>query len=485
MAERTSIFSFISILLGIIIVTLVYAIAPSSAAPSALRDQKEVLPHALSAPLHVMLQAVPTSTAVPRSFPSVVIISPKNNEIFAQGQPVTVSSRSFDPQGIARVDLVANGKVVATQLNPQPEPNQALLVSQFWLPDILGNQIIQVVAYNTAGVAGESDFAFVQVMTLTPTIMPEPILTSTPTPTPTPAQPYVTVTSASALRVRKGPSTQYEQVGYLLRGQSAVVTGRADVGLGTWWQIQFPAAPNSLGWVSGSPDYTTAYYTENVPVVVPPSLPTPTPTPPPPPPPPAASIDFGADRTEVRRGECVTFFWNVFGVRAVYFQGEGVAGENQSRRECPSNDRTYSLRVERMNGTVDTRYIGIDVRSDGTGFNTTTIRRDAKIDFDNGAQQSSRDNEFRWTFRGDHPVFEKVDDDDDDIRLVALERDDTDEFDRLSEDTCRWYLERENKRRITIEPDLMVCFSTDKDRTGKLRFTGGNPDELVMQWHVW
>ncbi|MCL4298271.1 MAG: SH3 domain-containing protein [Anaerolineae bacterium] len=478
MAERISKFSFISILLGIIIATLAYTVAPSSAAPPALRTQKEVLPPALPAPLPVRLQTAPTATLPPRSFPTVVIISPKNNEIFEQGQPITVSSRSFDPQGIARVDLVANGRVVATQLNPQPEPNQALLVSQFWLPDILGNQVVQVVAYNTAGAAGKSEFTFVQVVTFTPTVTPEPTLTATPAPTPTPAQPLVTVTGVSALRVRQGPSTQYGQVGYLLQGQSAVVTGRADIGLGTWWQIRFPGAPNGLGWVSGSPTYATAYNTENVPFVTPPPLPTPTPTP-------MASIDFRVDRTEVRRGECVTFFWNVFGVRAVYFQGEGVIGENQNRRECPSNDKTYSLRVERADGTVDTRYIGIDVRGDGTGFNTTTIHREAKIDFDNSAQQSGRDNEFRWTFRGDRPVFEKVDDDDDDIRLVALERDDVDEFDRLSEDTCRWYLEREDKRRITIEPDLIVCFSTDKDRTGKLRFTGGNPEELVMQWHVW
>jgi hypothetical protein len=478
MAERKSTFSFISIFLGMIIVTLVYAIAPTSAAPPAFNDQEEVLPNALSAPLPVMLQAAPTPTAAPRSFPSVVIISPKNNEIFDQGQPITVSSRSVDPQGIARVDLVANGKVVATQLNPQPEPNQALLVSQFWLPDIVGNQVIQVVAYNTAGVAGKSDFVFVQAVTLTPSVTPEPTLTPTPRPTPTPAQPVVTVTSVSALRVRQGPSTQYEQVGYLLQGQSAVITGRADIGLGTWWQIRFPAAPNGLGWISGSPTYATAYNTENVPVVIPPSLPTPTPTP-------VASIDFWVDRTEIRRGECVTFFWNVFGVRAVYFQGEGVVGENQSRRECPSNDRTYSLRVERMDGTVDTRYIGIDVRGDGTGFNTATVRREAKIDFDNGARSSDRDNEFLWNFRGDRPVFEKVDDDDEDITLVALERGDTDEFDRLGEDTCRWYLNRQDKRRITIERDLMVCFATDKDRTGKLRFTGGNPEELIIQWHVW
>lgn len=473
MAVRTGAIPFISVLIVIVVASLLWGVTPSSAAP-------------LPAPLPMtLLQNPQTSTPTPRSFPSVVIISPKNNEIFGQDQPITVSSKSVDPQGIARVDLIVNGKVAATQLNPQPEPNQALLVSQFWLPDIVGNQVIQVVTYNTAGVAGKSDFVFVQVVPRPPTVTPEPSLTSTPTPTPTQTQPYLIVTSVNALRVRKGPITQYEQVGYLLRGQSALITGRADIGQGTWWQIRFPAAPNGLGWVSGNSGYVAAYNTENVPIVIPPPLPTLTPTPLPPLPPPMASIDFRVDRIEIRRGECVTFFWNVVGVRAVYFQGEGVPGENQSRRECPSNDKTYSLRVERTDSTVDIRYMRIDVRGDGTGFNTTTIHRDAKIDFDNGAQSSSRDNEFRWTSKGDRPVFEKVDDDDKDVKLVPLEPDDADEFDRLSEDTCRWYLEREDRRRMTIESDLIVCFTTDKDRTGKLRFTGGNPEELVIQWHVW
>lgn len=480
MAKHTRGHPFILILMGIVVVTLLYRVTPSSAAPPpALFLQRDIFVSARPAPQRILLQNGPTPAPTPQNFPSAVIISPKSNERFDQGQPITVSSRSFDPQGIARVDLLANGKVVATQLNPQPEPNQALLVSQFWQPDIVGNQIIQVVAYNTAGVAGESAFVFVQVTAASPTLAP------TPTPTLTPAQPYVTVNSFSALRVRQGPSTQYGQVGYLLQGQSAVITGRANIGPGTWWQIQFPAAPNGLGWISGSPDYSTAYYTENVPLVIPPPLPTPTPTPLPPPPPPLARIDFQVDRTDIRRGDCVTFFWNVVGVRAVYFQGEGVAGENQNRRECPRDDKTYSLRVERTDGTVDTRYLYVDVRGSGTGFNTTTIRRDAKIDFDNGAESSRRDNEFRWTFQGDRPVFEKVDDDDEDIVLVPLEPGDTDEFDRLDEDTCRWYLDRQDKRRITIERDLMVCFATDKDRTGKLRFTDGNPDELTLQWYVW
>lgn len=414
------------------------------------------------------------STATPslQTIPSVIIISPSTNDKFEAGQPITVVSKSVDPQGVARVELKANGQMVAQQSNPQPQPNQALLVSQFWTPTLIGNQVIQVVAYNTAGVAGESEFIFVQVVSAAPTA------------TPTPNNPTVTVTGVEALRVRQGPSTAYGQLGYLLKEQTAVITGRNGVGTELWWQIQYPSSPTGFGWISGSPTYVTAYFTDNVPVVVPPPLPTPAPTPTPPPPPPVQS-DFWVDRTSIRRGECVTFYWNVSGVRAVYFQDKGVAGENQSRQECPRDDQTFHLRVERTDGTVKDKYIQISVRGDGTGFDTITVQREAKMDFDNGGRESKRDNEFRWKFDGDRPVFEKVDDDDDDVRLVPLESGNNEEFDELSRDTCRWYLDRDDDRRITINFNLLVCFTTDKDRVGKLRFTGGNREEAIIQWHVW
>jgi hypothetical protein len=175
----------------------------------------------------------------------------------------------------------------------------------------------------------------------------------------------------------------------------------------------------------------------------------------------------------------------VTGVRAVYFQGQGVAGENQSRRECPRDDETYHLRIERTDGSTDNKYIQIKVSGDGSGFDTITVPRDTKMDFDNGGRKSSRDNEFRWNFEGNRPIFERIDDGDKDVGLVALEVGDSEEFDELSRDTCRWYLDRDDDRKITIYLNLIVCFSTDKNKVGKLRFTGGNPDELVIQWHMW
>jgi hypothetical protein len=424
-------------------------------------------------PVHV--QSTSTLTPAIQSIPSVVIISPLADQEFMFGQLIPVVSRSADPQGIARVELMINGKLVARISNLKPQTNQTLTTSLMWLPQIVGNQVVQVIAYNAADAAGESEFVFARVLPATPTPSP-----ASPTPTPTPTYPYVVITSADSLRVRSGPGTQYESLGYLLPQQEARITGRSTSSVDLWWQIKFPLGTERLGWISGNPQFSTAYYTENVPIVAapPPPIPTATPTP-------SSGIDFRVDRTEIQRGECVTFSWNVFGVQAVYFQGKGVSGDNQSRRECPQDSTIYSLRVERADGSDDTRSIQIKVSSNDTSYNTTTVPREDKIDFDNGAQPSAKDNDFFWYFNGDQPIFEKVDAQESDIKLAAFQQGNIDDLNGLSKDSCRGYLEQQDRPRVNISLNLIVCFSTDKERIGKLRFTGGSSEELVIQWHLW
>lgn len=84
------------------------------------------------------------------------------------------------------------------------------------------------------------------------------------------------------------------------------------------------------------------------------------------PPPPPFTINFWADRTEIRRGECTTLRWDVQGVRAVYYQDQGVAGVS-SNQECPGSDRTYRLRVVRVDGVEERREVFVRVIQDGGG----------------------------------------------------------------------------------------------------------------------
>lgn len=89
--------------------------------------------------------------------------------------------------------------------------------------------------------------------------------------------------------------------------------------------------------------------------------------PPPPAPPPGPLARFSADRTQIQAGERVLISWAVEGVREVYFyaQGEswqshGVAG-NAQREVHPAAATTYELRVVKLDGSVETQQIHIQV----------------------------------------------------------------------------------------------------------------------------
>lgn len=469
-------FSRFPLLMGLwaVIGLAVWGIASTVTPVSATETRPTESPRLAALP--AQLQSTPTSTATVHSIPSVIIVSPADDQTFTFGELIPVVSKSADPQGITRLDLRVNNKLTARISNMKPQTNQTRTASLVWQPEIVGSQVLQVIAYNAAGITGESELVFVQILPA-PTATPAP--TPTATSTPTPAYPYVVITSADSLRVRSGPGTEYDSLGSLLPQQQARITGRNGLGADLWWQINFPLGTEGVGWIFGDPQYAVAHHTDNVPVVEAPPLPTPTASPTP-----SSGIDFRVDRTEIQQGECVTFTWNVYGVQAVYFQGKGVPGDNQSRRECPPKSTTYSLRVDRADGTTETQDIQINVSDPNASYVTTTARREAKIDFDNGAQSSEQDNEFFWYFDGDRPVFEKADDDND-LKLAALQPGSLDEFQSLNQDTCRSVLEQQDQFNITISLNLMVCFSTGEERMGKLRFTGGNRDELIMQWHLW
>lgn len=77
---------------------------------------------------------------------------------------------------------------------------------------------------------------------------------------------------------------------------------------------------------------------------------------------------FSVDRTEIQRGECVTFRWHVEGVKAVYFfregdgwQGHGVVGIGE-QQVCPSQTCTYRLRVIKRDDSAEVHKIGIEVK---------------------------------------------------------------------------------------------------------------------------
>ena len=196
-------------------------------------------------------------------------------------------------------------------------------------------------------------------------------------PAPEPRTPTGTVSGANVLNIRSGPGTNFPVIGAARNGDSGTIVGRSQDG--RWWVVDAPSLRGGVGWVSA--DFVTATDADDVPVVPsPPPPPTPTRVPPPtarpptatpvrptPVPPPGAKISFGADRTQINRGECATLNWDVHNVRGVWVYPQGSdfnafprTGQG-NERVCPAATTTYEMRVKLNDGSTQFRQVTINV----------------------------------------------------------------------------------------------------------------------------
>ena len=97
-----------------------------------------------------------TARAMP-SPPQVSITSTYPEGVVSADQPVVVFGQARDPEGIAEVQLWVNGRMVASQTNPDPGSDLAFNVSQSWIPTGAGNYLVLLRALDSKGGAGQSD----------------------------------------------------------------------------------------------------------------------------------------------------------------------------------------------------------------------------------------------------------------------------------------------------------------------------------------
>lgn len=447
------------------------------------------------------------------SQPFVVISFPQPGQEFAQGQPVNIQYEATDAQGISRVELIVDDQIVSAN-EYIPQPGSVFVAKITWIPDEPGAHALQVRAYNPANTANESDSIVVQVSpvataaisespTMTPTSTPaQPTASPTYTPTqrrpsstsdiipsptlpaatPTPDYAYLIVQVEPGLNVHKGPSTRYDRLGSLRPGDMVEIRGQNDIGAGRWWQIRYDSAPNGVGWVSSSADYSESFNTGNVAIVAAPPTPappTPTFTPTPVPVVQQTTIEFGTDRPEINRGECATVFWNVTNAKEVYYRGQGVPGENQGRLECPTLTEYYELRVVRPGGEIESRTIKIDVI--GSGNRSLEMDLGESVDFDEDGEVSKNGDDFIWEEDDDEKVFRKWDNDDD-LKLVPVG---PFGLDMIAREDCQWALDNlDDTDEIKPFAGLAACFRTDERRIGKLRFEDTD-DDADIEWALW
>ena len=191
----------------------------------------------------IVILTVSLACAVPRlggddpsvaegSGPLVTLSSPNAGQKLEPGSEVKVQSTSIDTTaGIVRVELLIDNQVIWVDANPQPQPNTPYIISQPWTPDISGSHVIQVRAYNTDNLPGQSEALVVQVVAVaqaaasaqatddelppaddgpeisTPTNTPSPIVEATASPTATPLPPPVTPTATTTPTITPTPTS--------------------------------------------------------------------------------------------------------------------------------------------------------------------------------------------------------------------------------------------------------------------------------------
>lgn len=88
---------------------------------------------------------------------------------------------------------------------------------------------------------------------------------------------------------------------------------------------------------------------------------TPTPTPTTYVPPLPAEISFWADSESIRAGDCTHIRWHVANVSAYWVDGEGKTGSDGSKKVCPCEDKTYTLRVRKTDGSEQSFHVTVHV----------------------------------------------------------------------------------------------------------------------------
>lgn len=178
---------------------------------------------------------------------------------------------------------------------------------------------------------------------------------------PVPAQPDAIVIARQQLNVRTNPGEGAPLITSVPRDTPLDIVGRYYDN--SWLQVMIP--DGRVGWVYARLVQINIGL-DTVPVVNVTFInPTPTATYTPTPPPVTATpvpvvISFGVDQTTITAGECVTLTWYVEGIKAVFYQGEGVVGAG-SREECPTETTTYKLTVTKMDDTIEERSITVTV----------------------------------------------------------------------------------------------------------------------------
>jgi len=440
--------------------------------------------------------------------PQAVITAPANNSQVRVNRPVTIQSTATDAGGITRVELWVSGQKTDEAVSPAAQGQPTLTASFQWTPPAPGSYTLEIRAFNNKDVMGSP--ALITINALPGTESPA----LTPTATPTSAPPTATMPTApliitkTDLNVRAGPGLVYDILGLLTADTEATLLGRSDDS--EWWQIAFSGAANGVGWVSANPAYADAFNSDDLPVIpapppptatptetaTPTATPTPTVTPVPATQTPTPTrtptqttetvvIQFEVSPTTIEGGECVDINWNISGVNAIYYEGEGVTGSGTAV-DCPKETKTYRVRIILKDNTEQIEERTVTVVNPILSSGTRSLEPNQTIDLDQGDVPGD---DFIWNVADGIRKFEIQGS----VQLAPMP--DISDLKNLSLSQCAGatfgvytfidgsdvVLDPVNE----LIPGRAACYKTNQGRLGKLRFPQAGVETLPLEWLTW
>ena len=178
------------------------------------------------------------------SRPLITISAPANGSEVVVGTDILIKGQASDAQGVTRVQLIANDRIVRTVSAESPSGQRSMEVTLDYRPVVTGTLNLEVVAWR-GSVPGDPASVSVTVranrsqLLSTAVVLPEvPVID--------PNDPTCRVLTNVALNVRVNAGTGFSRITTLPDGSQAPVIGRLEDR--SWWQVSL--RDGTAGWVA-------------------------------------------------------------------------------------------------------------------------------------------------------------------------------------------------------------------------------------------
>ena len=178
------------------------------------------------------------------SRPLITITAPANGSEVVVGTDILIKGQASDAQGVTRVQLIANDRIVRTVSSESSSGQRSMEVTLDYRPVVTGTLNLEVVAWR-GSVPGDPASVSVTVranrsqLLSTAVVRPEvPVID--------PNDPTCRVLTNVALNVRVNAGTGFSRITTLPDGSQAPVIGRLQDS--SWWQVSL--RDGTAGWVA-------------------------------------------------------------------------------------------------------------------------------------------------------------------------------------------------------------------------------------------